>query len=135
MIASAIFSAEPKDCHDDWKLGRRLEHPPGVGAGVSPALAAAIDAARDLAWRPTANLGAGLRYTERREAYERLCELLPKARLPTNADDELRFLLAAMRRVATCSFSNRRGEPYYWRRQQIYELRGCLVVWDRSVQA
>lgn len=102
---------------------------------MSPALAAAIDAARDLAWRPTANLGAGIRYAERREAHERLCALLCGVRLPAGTPDELRFLLAAMRRVAGCSFANRRGEPYYWRKQQIYELRGCLVVWDRSVVA
>lgn len=102
---------------------------------MSPALAAAIDAARDLAWRPTANLGAGLRYTERREAHDHLCELLGRVRLSANASPELRYLLDAMRRVAGCSFANRRGEPYYWRKQQIYELRGCLVVWDRSVAA
>jgi hypothetical protein len=102
---------------------------------MSPRLAQAIDAARDLAWRPTANLGAGIRYTERREAHERLCALLRGVRVPAGAPDELRFLVAAMRRVAGCSFSNRRGEPYYWRRQQIYELRGCLDVWDRLVAA
>jgi hypothetical protein len=99
---------------------------------MSPTLAAAIDAAADLAWRPTSNLPGSIAYTERKEAHERLCRLLAGARLPRNAPDELRFLLAAMRRVAGCSFANRRGEPYYWRKRCVYELRGCLVVWKGS---
>lgn len=100
---------------------------------MSPATRAAIDAALDLAWRPTANLPGSLRYTERREAAERLCERLTAVRLSVNASPELRFLIDAMGRVAGCSFANRRGEPYYWRKQCVYELRGALVVWQRSV--
>jgi hypothetical protein len=100
---------------------------------VSPALRAAIDAAIDLAWRPTANLPGSLRYTERRESAERLCERLAAIRLSANASPELRFLVDAMGRVAGCSFANRRGEPYYWRKRCVYELRGALVVWQRSV--
>jgi hypothetical protein len=99
---------------------------------VSPTLAAAIDAARDLAWRPTANLPGSLAYTERKESADRLCALICRLRVPGGAPDELRYLVAAMRRVAGCSFSNRRGEPYYARRRAIYELRGCLDVWQRS---
>jgi hypothetical protein len=103
---------------------------------VSPALRAAIDAAEDLAWRPTANLPGSLRYTERKESADRLCERLAAvSALSANASPELRFLVDAMRRVAGCSFSNRRGEPYYARRQAVWELRGCLVVWKASVAA
>ena len=103
---------------------------------MSPALRAAIDAAIDLAWRPTANLPGSLAYTERKESAERLCERLAAVgSLSANPSPELRYLLAAMRRVAGCSFSNRRGEPYYARRRAVYELRGCLDVYNRSVAA
>lgn len=102
---------------------------------MSPALAAAIDAAADLAWRPTANLPGSLAYTERKESADRLCERLAAVRLSANASPELRFLVDAMRRVAGCSFANRRGEPYYARKRAIYELRACLVVWQRSREA
>lgn len=101
---------------------------------MKPALRAAIDAAIDLAWRPTANLPGSLAYTERKESADRLCERLAEVRaLSANASPELRYLVDAMRRVAGCSFANRRGEPYYARKRAIYELRGCLVVWQRSV--
>lgn len=103
---------------------------------MSPELRAAIDAAEDLAWRPTANLPGSLRYTERKESADRLCERLAAVRaLSANASPELRYLVDAMRRVAGCSFSNRRGEPYYARRAAVWELRGCLVVWKRSLEA
>jgi hypothetical protein len=103
---------------------------------VSPTLRATIDAAEDLAWRPTSNLPGSLRYHERREAHERLCERVALVRgLPRNAAPELRFLLAAIRRAAAASYSNRLGLPYYERRRAIYELRGCLDVWKRSVAA
>lgn len=100
---------------------------------MSPATRAAIDAAEDLAWRPTSNLPGSLRYHERKEAHQRLCERLAAVRLSANASPELRFLIAAARRAAGCSFANRMGRPYYERRTAIYELRGCLVVWKRSV--
>jgi hypothetical protein len=102
---------------------------------VSPALAAAIGAAADLAWRPTYNIPGALAYRERQEAAQRLRDRLCGARLPANAPAELRFLVAAMRRVARCTFANRKGEPYYWRKRCVYELRGCLVVWQRSIEA
>lgn len=102
---------------------------------MSPALRAAIDAAIDLAWRPTANLPGSLRYTERKEAADRLCERLAAVSLSANASPELRYLVDAMRRVAGCSFANRRGEPYYWRKRCVYELRGCLVVWQKAEAA
>jgi hypothetical protein len=99
---------------------------------MTPSLAAAIDAATDLAWRPTSNLPGSLAYRERKESAERLCELLRAVRIPAGASPELRFLVAAMRRAGRCSFSNRRGEAYYERRRCIYELRGCLDVWRRA---
>lgn len=102
---------------------------------MSPALRAAIDAALDLAWRPTYNMPSRVGYYERHEAHERLCERLAAVRLSANASPELRFLVDAMRRVAGCSFANRRGEPYYARKAAVYELRGCLVVWKRSLEA
>lgn len=100
---------------------------------MSPALRGAIDAAIDLAWRPTSNLPGSVRYHERREAAEELCRRLQAVALPDDAPDELRFLLAAMRRVAGCSFANRMGQPYYERKAAVFELRGCLVIWQRSV--
>ena len=103
---------------------------------MSPELAAAIDAAEDLAWRPTSNLPGSLRYHERKESAERLCERLAAVRsLSANASPELRYLLDAMRRAAGCSYANRRGPAYYERRSAIYQLRGCLDVWKRSVAA
>lgn len=102
---------------------------------MRPTLRAAIDAAEDLAWRPTSNLPGSLRYHERKESHQRLCERLAAVRLSGNASPELRFLIAAMRRVACCSFANRMGPPYYERRAAVYELRGCLDVWKRSVAA
>lgn len=101
---------------------------------MSPELAATIDAARDLAWRPTANLGGSraIAYEPRLEAHRRLVDALERVTgLSANASPELRFLLAAIRRVAACSFSNRMGHPYYERKQAVAELRGCLVVYDR----
>lgn len=103
---------------------------------MSPALQAAIDAAEDLAWRPTYNLPGSVAYGERKESAERLCERLAAVTaLSANASPQLRYLLAAMRRTAGCSFANRRGEAYYERRQAIYELRGCLDSWKSSVAA
>lgn len=100
---------------------------------MSPTLGEAIDVATDLAWRPTANLPGSVRYTERKELADRLAALLAVCRAPRGASDELKFLVAAMRRVAQCSFANRRGEPYYLRKRRVYELRGALVVWQRSM--
>lgn len=105
---------------------------------MSPALAAAIDAARDLAWRPTSNLGGRTAhlYRERYEAHERvLAELTYVRDLSAHAEPELRYLLAAIRRVAAASFANRAGAPYYERKQAVIELRGCLDVYDRSLRA
>jgi len=102
---------------------------------MSPVLAEAIDVATDLAWRPVANLPGSVAYHERKEAHERLCALLGRASLSANASAELRYLVDAMRRVAGCSFANRRGEPYYARKRAALELRGCLDVWRRARQA
>lgn len=104
-----------------------------MGGVMSPATRAAIDAAEDLAWRPTSNLPGSLRYHERKESHQRLCDLLAHVRLSANASPELRYLVAAMRRAAACSYANRRGPAYYERRAAIYELRGCLVVWKESL--
>lgn len=103
---------------------------------MSPTLRAAIDAAIDLAWRPTSNMPGSLGYHERKESAERLCERLAAiTALSANASPQLVYLVAAMRRVAGCSFANRRGEPYYVRKRAIYELRGCLDEYQRSVAA
>lgn len=86
--------------------------------------------------RPHENLPGSLAYTERKESAERLCERLAAVTaLSANASPQLVYLLEAMRRVAGCSFANRRGEPYYARKRAIYELRGCLDEWQRSVAA
>lgn len=109
---------------------------------MTPALAEAIDAARDLAWRSTSNYGArsAARYLERRAAHERLIHALAKTsyrdyRVTAMADPALRYLVDAMRRVAACTFSHRMGLPYYERKQAVAELRGCLDVFDRQVAA
>lgn len=118
----------------------RAQAPGGVAQGYNPtdsdvagALQAAVDAARDLAWRPTSNLPGSLAYTERKESADRLRILMAEARLPSDPGDELRYLFAAMVRVCVASFSNRRGQPYYERKRLVYELRGCLDVYDREV--
>jgi hypothetical protein len=103
---------------------------------MTPALAKTIDAARDLAWRPTSNLGGrrAVAYEPRLEAHRRLVDALAGVTgLSANAAPELRYLLAASRRVAACSFSNRMGHPYYERKQAVAELRGCLITYDRSL--
>lgn len=101
---------------------------------MSPTLRAAIDAAEDLAWRPTCNLPGSMRYHDRQESATRFRELLAAVRrLPARAPDELRYLLAAMRRAARATYANRMGPPYYERKQAIYELRGCLLAWKRSI--
>ncbi len=101
---------------------------------MSPALSLAIEAAEDLAWRPTYNIPGRNAYQARHASHDALCAALSRVgRLSANASPELRYLVAAMRRAAGCSFANRQGRPYYERKQAIYELRGCLVVWLRSV--
>lgn len=103
---------------------------------MSPQLAIAIDAARELAWMPTANLPGSLRYHERKAAHARLVELLREVRgLSANASPELFYLLVTMRRVAGASFANRMGHPYYERRQAVAQLRGCLDTYDRLRRA
>lgn len=104
---------------------------------MSPALRAVIAAAEDLAWRPTSNLGRGERYNDRRASHERLVAALRAwpGKLSANASDELRYLVAAIRRVAACSWCNRMGVAYYERREAVWQLRGCLDVWNRSVAA
>ena len=105
---------------------------------MKPELGATIEAGRDLAWRPTSNLGGSraIAYEPRLESHRRLVDALAGVTaLSANASPELRFLLAAIRRVAACSFSNRMGQPYYERKQAVAELRGCLVVYDRLLSA
>lgn len=95
----------------------------------------AIAAAEDLAWRPTANLPGSVAYHDRREAHARLVEILAGLRSPRGASPELRYLVAAMRRVAAASFSNRYGLPYYERREAVSQLRGCLDVYRKAAAA
>ena len=100
---------------------------------MSPTLAAAIYAARELAWEPTHNLSNRERYAARNAKHDALIDALGRTSgLSANASAELRFLLEAMHRVAACSFANRRGEPYYERKVCVAELRGCLLAYDRS---
>lgn len=81
---------------------------------MSPALQAVIEAAEDLAWRPTSNLGRGDRYNDRKASHQRLVDALRAwpGGLSANASDELRYLVAAIRRVAACSWCNRMGLAY-----------------------
>lgn len=103
---------------------------------MSPRLAAAIEAARELAWLPTANLPGCLLYSERKESHARLVDRVAvMGALSANASPELRYLVDAMRRVAAASFSNRFGLPYYERREAVAQLRGCLDVYDRELAA
>jgi hypothetical protein len=103
---------------------------------MNVALSAAIFAARELAWQPHANLSDRKRYAARVELHGALVLAMTRVRvLSANASPELRFLAEAMVRVALCSFSNRRGEPYYARRQAMAELRGCLLAFDRAREA
>jgi hypothetical protein len=92
-----------------------------------------IDAARELAWLPHANLPRGRVYWERKEKHERLVEALRNVRLPAGASIELVLLLEAIRRVAAASYSNRFGEPYMERRQAMAMLRGALDSWHRTL--
>lgn len=108
---------------------------------MTPALAQAIEAARDLAWRSTSNYGgrSAILYADRKESHDRLVTALSKMSyrdvlVTTMAFEELRFLVDAMRRVAACTFSNRMGLPYHERKQAVKELRGCLVTYDAAVQ-
>ena len=99
---------------------------------MSPAVSAVVDAARDLAWRPTANTANAVGYAGRKEAHAALIAALEAMGRVRVREPELVYLLDAARRVARCSFSNRWGEPYYERREAVYQLRGCLDVWARS---
>ena len=100
---------------------------------MSPTLSAAIFAARELAWEPTHNLADRKRYARRHELHRRLVDALTHTTgVSANAGAELRYLVEAMHRVAMCSFANRKGAPYYERKQCVAELRGCLLAYDRS---
>lgn len=99
---------------------------------MSPALSAAIYAARELAWHSHCNLMPA-RLRARHAAHDRLVERLRDVHaLSANAGPELRFLVEATHRVALCSFANRMGIPYYERKQAIAELRGRLLAYDRA---
>ena len=67
------------------------------------------------------------------ESHARLAERLSAVHaLSANASPELVYLVAAIRRAAAASFSNRMGLPYFERKRAVMELRGCLIVWKRS---
>lgn len=102
---------------------------------MSPRLLVTLDAARELAWWPHTNFGGHRAhlYQERRDAHQRLVDRLADLRgLSANAGPELRALIAAVRRVAACTFSNRTGLPYAERRQAMAQLRGAFDAWDRA---
>jgi hypothetical protein len=100
---------------------------------MSPELCAVIEAADDLAWRPTANTSHVPAYRARKAAHAALCEALAALGRVNETEPVLLLLLAAIRRTALCNFCNRMGPPYYARKQAIYQLRGCLDVWHRLV--
>lgn len=104
---------------------------------MSPLLAAVVDAARDLAWHPTANFGRGIAYDERIQAHRRLLEALEAwpGSLSVNSSPQLVALVAAIRRVASATYSNRTGAPYWTRRRFVLELRGCLDIYDHTTHA
>lgn len=96
---------------------------------------AIIDLARDLAWRGHANR-SGMALADRNETVQALRDAI-RARphcyvppLPYHA--QFRALMLAIWRIAGCSWANRRGEPYYIRRQALAELRGCLESYDSA---
>lgn len=107
---------------------------------MSPGVAKIIDAARDLAWRGSANR-SGLRLAERNEAVTRLRELVTETRRDRRTLDpedpawaQLDALLRAIVRTAECSWANRRGEAYYHRKRVLAELRGCLESYDSALR-
>lgn len=101
---------------------------------MSPQLATAIDAARELAWFPVGNTGRRHVYEQRREAHQDLVDALGRCRrLSANASPQLAALVEAMHRAAAATYSNRYGQPYVTRREAILQLRGCLDEWHRSL--
>lgn len=88
-------------------------------------IAELIEAASAFAWLPIANLSAGPVYDARRDALARFARLVTEQpsitwrALPPD-------LGSALRRAATVSAANRRGEPYYERKAAVLELRGAL---------
>ena len=100
---------------------------------MSPSVSAVVEAAVDLAWRPLANLSPPS-YGARLEAHRRLIAALRRIGPVRDPEPELAYVIAAARRVALCSFANRMGPPYYDRRAAVLQLRGCLAVWERSIQ-
>lgn len=99
-------------------------------------MAAIIDAAREAAWQPSANLSSAARYNDRREAYDRLRQLTRREGWQRPFFAVGRPLLLALGfaiwRAAKVDASNRRGEPYFRRRQVMAQLRACLVEFDRA---
>lgn len=83
---------------------------------MSPALADAIAAAEALAWLPTANLSQPVYEIRHDAAAALVAAIAGVGSLSINAGDELRYLVAAMRRAAAA----------------IYQLRGCLAVWKAA---
>lgn len=86
--------------------------------------------ARELAWWTHCNIGRPDLYRARQEAFGRLRAALIGATTP--ADEDLANVLSAARWLASCSDSNRMGEPYYVRKAAMATLRGCLAGYDRA---
>jgi hypothetical protein len=92
-----------------------------------------IEAAIDLAWRPTINIAHRGEYRDRIASHERLCRALRSATIPRHVEPpELADLIQAIRRAAGSSYSNRQGLPYYERKEAIHQLRGSLDVYLRE---
>jgi len=101
---------------------------------MKPELASVIFAARELAWESHVNLSDRKRYAHRNKLHRRLVDVLTRvSALSANASPELRYLVEAIYRAAACSWANRKGLPYYERKQAVAELRGCLLAYDRSL--
>lgn len=86
--------------------------------------------ARELAWWTHCNIGDRDLYRARQEAFGRLRLALRTASAPR--DEDLANVLHAARWLASCSDSNRMGEPYYVRKAAMATLRGCLAGYDRA---
>ena len=100
---------------------------------MSPALCAVIEAADDLAWRPTSNTSHVVAYRARQESARNLREAVARLGRVRETEPIVLLLVAAIRRASAQTYANRQGPPYYARKEAIYQLRGCLDVWHRFV--
>lgn len=89
--------------------------------------------ARELAWWTHCNIASRDLYYARQEAFRRLRAAISNAAVPKDEDERNAF--EAARWLASCSDSNRMGDPYYERKAAMMTLRGCLSVIPLEVAA